>query len=65
MTIETISPAKPHGGVQGVYRHTSAETKTSIHIALGVRFDGAKEVSLKQTAEAFYNYYDMKLDDRR
>ena len=34
MTIETISEAKSHGGVQGVYRHQSRETGTAMTFAL-------------------------------
>jgi len=30
MTIETVSEVKSHGGVQGVYRHASAETDTEM-----------------------------------
>ena len=36
MTLETISTAKAHGGIQGVYRHTSAETKTPMTFAVFV-----------------------------
>ncbi|MBB4103795.1 S-formylglutathione hydrolase [Allorhizobium borbori] len=36
MTLETISTAKAHGGVQGVYRHASAETKTPMTFAVFV-----------------------------
>jgi len=36
MTIETVSTAKAHGGTQGVYRHTSAETKTQMTFAVFV-----------------------------
>lgn len=34
--METISKAKSHGGVQGVYRHNSAETKTAMTFAVFV-----------------------------
>ncbi len=34
MTIETISEAKSHGGVQGVYRHQSQSTGTAMTFAL-------------------------------
>lgn len=34
MTLETISEAKSHGGVQGVYRHDSGVTDTSMTFAL-------------------------------
>jgi len=34
--METISKAKAHGGVQGVYRHDSAETKTPMTFAVFV-----------------------------
>jgi S-formylglutathione hydrolase len=34
--METISKAKAHGGVQGVYRHESAETKTPMTFAVFV-----------------------------
>ena len=34
MTIETISEAKSHGGVQGVYRHRSRSTGTPMTFAL-------------------------------
>ena len=34
MTIETVSEAKSHGGVQGVYRHQSRETGTAMTFAL-------------------------------
>ncbi len=34
MTVETISEAKGHGGVQGVYRHRSRETGTAMTFAL-------------------------------
>jgi S-formylglutathione hydrolase len=34
--METISKAKSHGGVQGVYRHDSAETKTPMTFAVFV-----------------------------
>lgn len=34
--LETISTAKAHGGVQGVYRHHSAETKTAMTFAVFV-----------------------------
>ena len=30
MTIETVSEAKSHGGVQGVYRHASSNTGTDM-----------------------------------
>ena len=36
MTLETISTAKAHGGVQGVYRHLSVETKTPMTFAVFV-----------------------------
>ena len=34
MTLETISEAKAHGGVQGVYRHASAATGTDMVFSL-------------------------------
>ena len=34
--METISKAKSHGGIQGVYRHESAETKTPMTFAVFV-----------------------------
>jgi S-formylglutathione hydrolase len=34
--LETLSTAKSHGGVQGVYRHLSAETKTPMTFAVFV-----------------------------
>jgi S-formylglutathione hydrolase len=34
MTLETISTWKSHGGVQGVYRHDSRETKTPMTFAV-------------------------------
>jgi S-formylglutathione hydrolase len=34
MTIETVSEVKSHGGVQGVYRHASAETGTEMTFSL-------------------------------
>ena len=36
MTLETISTAKAHGGIQGVYRHVSVETKTPMTFAVFV-----------------------------
>ena len=36
MTLETISTAKAHGGMQGVYRHVSVETKTPMTFAVFV-----------------------------
>jgi S-formylglutathione hydrolase len=36
MTIETVSTAKAHGGIQGVYRHQSVETKTQMTFAVFV-----------------------------
>ena len=36
MTIETISEAKSHGGLQGVYRHASTETGTDMVFSLFV-----------------------------
>ena len=36
MTLETISTAKAHGGIQGVYRHLSTETKTPMTFAVFV-----------------------------
>jgi S-formylglutathione hydrolase len=36
MTLETVSAAKSHGGVQGVYRHTSRETGTEMTFAVFV-----------------------------
>lgn len=35
-TVETISAARAHGGVQGVYRHHSVETKTPMTFAVFV-----------------------------
>ncbi len=34
MTIETVSEVKAHGGVQGVYRHASAATRTDMLFSL-------------------------------
>ncbi len=34
MTLETVSEVKSHGGVQGVYRHTSAVTGTEMTFSL-------------------------------
>jgi S-formylglutathione hydrolase len=34
MTLETVSEVKSHGGVQGVYRHASAATGTSMTFSL-------------------------------
>ena len=34
MTLETVSEVKSHGGVQGVYRHASAETGTRMTFSL-------------------------------
>jgi S-formylglutathione hydrolase len=44
MTVETISQNRSHGGVQGVYRHTSRETKTAMTFSVYVppHQDGAK-----------------------
>ncbi len=36
MTLETVSTAKAHGGVQGVYRHLSSETKGAMTFAVFV-----------------------------
>ena len=36
MTLETVSTAKSHGGVQGVYRHASKETGTEMTFAVFV-----------------------------
>lgn len=36
MTLETVSTAKAHGGVQGVYRHLSTETKGAMTFAVFV-----------------------------
>ncbi|BAK65657.1 putative esterase [Sphingobium sp. SYK-6] len=36
MTLETLSTNKAYGGVQGVYRHDSAETKTAMTFAVFV-----------------------------
>src|ERR1700744_5564813 len=36
MTLETISLNKSHGGVQGVYRHDSRETKTAMTFSVYV-----------------------------
>lgn len=36
MTIETVSTNKSHGGVQGVYKHASAETGTEMTFAVFV-----------------------------
>ena len=36
MTIETVSEVKCHGGVQGVYRHASAETGTDMLFSIFV-----------------------------
>jgi S-formylglutathione hydrolase len=44
MTIETVSLNKSHGGVQGVYKHASRETKTDMTFSVYVppHQDGAK-----------------------
>lgn len=44
MTIQTVSTNKSYGGVQGVYRHASAETKTDMTFSVYVppHADGAK-----------------------
>ena len=34
MTLETVSEARSHGGVQGVYRHASAATHTDMTLSL-------------------------------
>ena len=34
MTLETVSEARSHGGVQGVYRHASAATRTDMIFSL-------------------------------
>ena len=34
LTLDTVSEAKSHGGVQGVYRHASAVTGTSMTFSL-------------------------------
>jgi S-formylglutathione hydrolase len=36
MTIETVSLSRSHGGVQGVYRHASRETKTAMTFSVYV-----------------------------
>jgi len=36
MTLETLSSNQAHGGVQGVYRHASAETKTDMAFSVFV-----------------------------
>ena len=36
MTIETVSLNRSHGGVQGVYRHASRETKTAMTFSVYV-----------------------------
>jgi len=44
MTLTTVSQNKSHGGVQGVYRHASEETKTEMTFSVFVppHADGAK-----------------------
>src|SRR6266581_7726036 len=44
MTMQTISQNKAHGGVQGVYKHASGETKTDMTFSVFVppHADGAK-----------------------
>ncbi len=44
MTMQTVSLNKSHGGMQGVYRHASRETKTDMTFSVYVppRQDGAK-----------------------
>ena len=44
MTLETVSLNRSHGGVQGVYKHVSRETKTGMTFAVYVppHQDGAK-----------------------
>src|SRR3978361_1812714 len=36
MTIETVSLVKSHGGMQGVYKHASRETKTDMTFSVYV-----------------------------
>ena len=36
MTIQTVSLNKSHGGVQGVYKHASAETGTDMTFSVYV-----------------------------
>ena len=36
MTLETVSTNRSHGGVQGVYRHASAETGTDMTFSVFV-----------------------------
>ena len=36
MTLETVSEARAHGGVQGVYRHRSAATGTGMTFSVFV-----------------------------
>ena len=36
MALETVSTNKSHGGIQGVYRHHSAETKTDMTFSVFV-----------------------------
>ena len=36
MTIETVSLNRSHGGVQGVYKHASRETKTVMTFSIYV-----------------------------
>ena len=43
MTLETVSTAKAHGGIQGVYRHLSTETKTPMTFAVFVPPHGENE----------------------
>jgi S-formylglutathione hydrolase len=44
MTVETVSQNRSHGGVQGVYRHASRETKTAMTFSVYVppHQDGAR-----------------------
>ena len=36
MTIQTVSTNKSHGGVQGVYRHASEQTRTDMTFSVYV-----------------------------
>ncbi len=36
MTIQTVSTNKSHGGIQGVYKHASRETKTDMTFSVYV-----------------------------
>lgn len=47
MTLETISTNRSHGGIQGVYRHASSETKTEMTFSVFVPPQGLEPGSAK------------------